>query len=268
MLTTTLDGLWVLQVLSGAEVLAPELGLRPYLPSAETPAMALAHPAAGELRHAGVITAAGGVDRPVLEWLAVLARREVAVLVHVQKAGTAATPERVLLANFSKWWVAVERCDSLVRVSGMTTPAGDDSAAVTSLVDRLLGEAHPHPMRPATLDVVDLIAGVRDPESQRRWMIRQRLDPDQIAALTVAADPGRSRQASLVAIGSGSRRHIDAGAVTIIDGPDGRLLCEHVTRGGKGWMVVGPGSPAAIGAAVGAMLARLPHHQARRRAAS
>ena len=34
-LTTTLDGLWVLQVLSGIESLAPELGLRPVLPSAE-----------------------------------------------------------------------------------------------------------------------------------------------------------------------------------------------------------------------------------------
>lgn len=267
MLTTTLDGLWVLQALSGAEVLAPELGLRPYLPSAETPAMALAHPAAGELRQAGVITAAGVVDRPVLEWLAVLARREVAVLVHVQKAGTAANLERVLLAGFSDWWVTLERCGSIVRVSGMATPSGGGAAAVTALVDRLLGQTDPHPIRPATLDVADLIADVRDPESLLRWMIRQRLDPDQIAALSVAADPGRSAQASLVAIGSGPRRNIDAGAVTIIDGPDGRLLCEHVTRGGTRWMVVGPGSPAAIGAAVRAMLARLPH-RTRERVAS
>ena len=37
MLTTTIDGLWVLQVLTGIEVLAPEMGLRPILPSVETP---------------------------------------------------------------------------------------------------------------------------------------------------------------------------------------------------------------------------------------
>ena len=36
MLTTTVDGLWVLQVLSGIEVMAPELGLRPHLPSVES----------------------------------------------------------------------------------------------------------------------------------------------------------------------------------------------------------------------------------------
>ena len=38
MLTTTIDGLWVLQILAGIEVLAPELGLRPILPSFETSA--------------------------------------------------------------------------------------------------------------------------------------------------------------------------------------------------------------------------------------
>ncbi|HOB50942.1 MAG TPA: ESX secretion-associated protein EspG, partial [Mycobacterium sp.] len=37
MLTTSIDGLWVLQVLTGIEVVAPELGLRPHLPSIEKP---------------------------------------------------------------------------------------------------------------------------------------------------------------------------------------------------------------------------------------
>ena len=61
-LTTTVDGLWVLQVLTGIEVLAPELGLRPILPSVETLQLALAHPIAAELRNAGVIDEAGTVD--------------------------------------------------------------------------------------------------------------------------------------------------------------------------------------------------------------
>jgi hypothetical protein len=37
MLTMTIDGLWVLQVLTGIEVVAPELGLRPHFPSVEAP---------------------------------------------------------------------------------------------------------------------------------------------------------------------------------------------------------------------------------------
>ena len=55
MLTTTIDGLWVLQVLTGLEALAPELGLRPILPSVETAQTALAHPVTADLRAAGVI---------------------------------------------------------------------------------------------------------------------------------------------------------------------------------------------------------------------
>ncbi|OBH21194.1 hypothetical protein A5710_03140 [Mycolicibacter sinensis] len=54
-LTTTIDGLWVLQVLAGVESLPPELALRPTLPDIETARMAMAHPVAHELCTQGVI---------------------------------------------------------------------------------------------------------------------------------------------------------------------------------------------------------------------
>jgi hypothetical protein len=75
MLTTTLDGLWVLQVLAGIEVLSPEVGLRPHLPSCETRSMALDHPVAADLRAVGAITDEAAVDPAVLDWLTVLSRR-------------------------------------------------------------------------------------------------------------------------------------------------------------------------------------------------
>lgn len=37
MLTTTVDGLWVLQAVTGIEQTCPELGLRPLLPRLDTP---------------------------------------------------------------------------------------------------------------------------------------------------------------------------------------------------------------------------------------
>src|ERR1700761_7347772 len=67
MLTTTLDGLWALQVLTGIEVLAPEMGLRPHLPSVEPKRLALDHPVAHDLRTAGVIDELGTVDGTVVE---------------------------------------------------------------------------------------------------------------------------------------------------------------------------------------------------------
>lgn len=44
MLTTTVDGLWVLQAITGVEQTCPELGLRPMLPRLDTPERALGHP--------------------------------------------------------------------------------------------------------------------------------------------------------------------------------------------------------------------------------
>jgi hypothetical protein len=265
MLTTTVDGLWVLQVLSGIEVLAPELGLRPHLPSVETHRMALAHPIAAELRAAGVITDSGEVDGPVLEWLTVLSRRDVALLVYAQTPANETEPERVLLARFAQWWVALERTGSAVRIGGVGTATSESSAGmlINSQIDRLCGEMKPASLRPVTLDVAELLRAVRDQASLRAFLLDKRLDGDQITALTLAADTQRSAQASVVAIQSGvangpARSHIDRGAVTIIDTPQGRLLSEHVSRGGMSWMIVSPGSSGNIANAVQKMVRRLP----------
>lgn len=265
MLTTTVDGLWVLQVLSGIEVLAPELGLRPHLPSVETHEMALAHPVADELRAAGVITEAGAVDDAVLEWLTVLSRRDVALLVYAQTPAHDTEPERVLLARFAQWWVALERSGIMVRLSSAGTATTEESAGVliNSQIDRLCGELKPASLRPVTLDTAELLAAVHDRASLRAYLVDKRLDSDQISTLTLAADTERSAQASVVAIQSGAangpaRSHIEQGAVTIIDTPQGRLVSEHVRRGGRSWMIVSPGSPGNIASAVQNMVRRLP----------
>lgn len=255
MLTTTVDGLWVLQVLCGIETLAAELGLRPYLPRVESVDGALAHPVAEELRRAGVITGSAEVDEPVREWLTVLARREAALIVHVQNSG-----DRIMLARFAHWWVALEHCAGVIRLSGAGRAAEGNSAGrvVGAQIDRLRGRERPADMRPVTIDVEKLLIAARDHATLQRHLMRQGLDTGQVAALTAAADPARSVQSSVMALRSGSRPHVDPGAVTIIDTPHGRLLSEQVTRGGKAWLIVGPGSPTAIDSAVRAMLRRLP----------
>ncbi len=138
MLTTTIDGLWVLQVLTGIEVLAPELGLRPILPSVETRHMALAHPIAAELREVGVIDDAGVVDSTVTEWLTVLARRDVALMIHLSAPGADDMPTRALLARFAQWWVVLERSEDFVRISGAGT-SNTESAANDVVNARSIG---------------------------------------------------------------------------------------------------------------------------------
>lgn len=265
MLTTSLDGLWALQVLSGIEVLAPELGLRPHLPRVETSEMVLAHPSAQELRSAGVIDAAGTVDETVLEWLTVLSRRDIAVLLHVQTPAADAGPERILLARFAQWWVCVERHGNLVRLSGAGIASSEQSAGllISAQIERICGAMEPAALKPATIDVAEILSAVKDPASLRAFLINQRFDTDQIAILTMAADRERAAQASVVAIQAGAgdgptRAVIPPGAVTIIDTPHGRLVSEHLQRTGKPWMIVSPGSTANISSAVRTMLRNLP----------
>jgi EspG family len=269
MLTTTIDGLWVLQVLAGIEVLAPELGLRPILPSFETAQMALSHPIAAELRAAGVIDEAGAVDSVVVDWMTVLARRDVALLIHVRNPDTGEQPAQALLARFAQWFVVMERSEELVRIGGAGTAnaEGAANAVLIAQIERLCGTNTAAPLRPVTLDVDALKSGVNSQETLRKFLASQQLDADQLRMLMLAADPKRSTQASIIALQSGvetgrpTRTHIEHSVVTIIDSPEGRMVAEHVPSAGKSWMVIAPGTVTNIAAAVNQMLRRLPANE-------
>lgn len=269
MLTTTVDGLWVLQVLTGIEVLAPELGLRPTLPSLETAQLALTHPITDELRAAGVLNEADEVDTTVIEWLTVLTRRDVALLMRMQTPDHPGRCTQALLVRFAQWWAVLERSEELVRVSGAGTSSAQGAANVVlnTQIERLCGTNPPAPLRPVTLDIDVLLAGVTDPETLRVFLGDQHLDGDQLRILTMSADPNRSTQTAIVALQSGvetgapTRIRIEPSVVTIIDTPEGRLVAEQVLTAGKKWMVIAPGTTANIGAAVNHMLRRLPADQ-------
>jgi hypothetical protein len=108
---------------------------------------------------------------------------------------------------------------------------------------------------------------VTSQESLRKFLTKQQMDADQQRMLLQAADPTRSTQSSIVALQSGvetgqpTRTHVEKGAVTIIDSPEGRLVSEQVPSGGKTWMVVAPGSASNIAAAITSMVRRLPANE-------
>ncbi|SOX56721.1 ESX secretion-associated protein EspG, partial [Mycobacterium ahvazicum] len=264
-LTTSLDGLWVLQVLTGIEVLAPEMGLRPHLPRVEPKHQALAHPVTAELRAAGAIDETDSVDGVIVEWLTVLSRRDIGLLVHFRLADDG-EPARALLARFAQWWVAIERSGDLVRISGagIANNEGTASAALNAQIERLCGANEPAPLRPVTLDADAMRATATDERSLHEFLDSQGLDADQVHMLKLATDPSRSAQASFVALQSGvetglpTRTHFDPGAVTIIDTTEGRVVAEQVSSGGKNWMIVAPGTKNNIGTAINQMVRRLP----------
>ncbi len=264
MLTTTADGLWVLQAVTGVEQTCPELGLRPLLPRLDTAERAMRHPIASELIAAGALDAAGDVDQMIREWLTVLLRRDLALLVTIAVPGRELT--RASICRFASWWVVLERHDELVRLFPAGT-ANDEAVAaqlVVGQVERLCGVAEAAPLRPVTVDTQQLLESVRDPAGLREFLIGQRLDADQLHIVTMAADPARSAQATIVALQAGigpedlARIAVGDTAVAIVDTQAGRVCVETLTSGQRRFQVLSPGSRSDIGGAVQRLIRRLP----------
>jgi hypothetical protein len=262
MLLTTVDGLWALQVLSGIEDLSAELGLRPHLPSAETPETARRHPVYADLLAAGAIGSAGDVDPPIREWLTVLSRRDVALVVAAQQSPSeAGAIRRALIARFDRWWVVLERSQELVRLGPVGVATSEHGAAelIAGELARLCPDRDAADLKPVTLAREQMLSAVRDGAGMETLLRSEGLDADQIRTLIIAADTAKTTQISIVAVqAEWTRLHVGAGAVTIIDTPRGRLFCEHASRAGRDWMIVAPGSLPGVSRAVVRMLRRLP----------
>ncbi|MEO8814390.1 MAG: ESX secretion-associated protein EspG [Mycobacterium sp.] len=270
MLTTTLDGLWVLQAAAGIEQLCPELGLRPLLPRLDTADRALRHPMAAELISIGALDAQGRVEPMIREWLTVIMRRDLTLMVQLNFPGRPpGDPQymtRVAICRFASWWVVLERHDQQVRLYPAGT-AGDQAAAadlVVGQIERLCGMTEAAPLRPVTLDSEELLERVRDQASLRTYLTSQRLDMDQVQIVTLAADPAVSGQANIVAIQPGAgpenlgRLAIGDTAVLISDTPAGRVCVESIENGGRRYQIVSPGTRGDMAAAILRLIRRLP----------
>jgi len=263
-LTTTIDGLWVLQAVTGVEQLCPELGLRPLLPRLETPELALRHPVVAELTACGALDATGNADPMIREWLTVLLRRDLGLLLHINVPGR--DPTRAAICRFATWWVVLERHGDLVRLypAGTASEAATATELVVGQVERLCGVAEAAPLRPVTVDTNELLESAHDAASLKAFLLRQRLDVDQLHIVTMAADPARSASAAIVAVQAGvgpdktARLAIGESAVAIVDTAAGRLCVEGISSGGRRYQVLSPGSRSDISAAVQRLIKNLP----------
>lgn len=270
MLTTTLDGLWVLQVVTGIEQLCPELGLRPLLPRLDTAEQALRHPIAEELTGIGALDGQGEADPMIREWLTVIMRRDIAVVLYLnfpgRPYGDPRHMTRVSISRFASWWVVMERHDQEVRLypAGSATDQAAASDLLVGQIERLCGITEAAPLRPVTLDTKELLERVRDRDSLRKYLAQQRLDIDQQQIVSMAADPELSGQANIVAIQPGAgpedlaRMAIGDTAVLISDTPSGRVCVENIDNGGRRYQIVSPGTRTDVANAILRLIGRLP----------
>lgn len=267
MLTTSLDGLWALQAIAGIEQLCPELGLRPLLPRLDTREQALRHPVAATLTECGALDAQGEVDPMIREWLTVIMRRDLALLLQIGVGDPdPAHLSKASICRFAQWWVVLERCGDQVRLYsvGMASDEASASDLVVGQVERLCGVAEAASLRPVTLRTQELLERVNDSVSLRKYLVDQRVDVDQLQILMMAANPAVSAQASLVAIQVGggpsemARMVIGDTTVAIADTPAGRVCVENVDNGGRRFQVIAPGSRQDIAKAIIRLIRRLP----------
>jgi hypothetical protein len=223
------------------------------------------HPVTTELQDVGAITESGEVDAAILEWLTVLSRRDMALLLRFRIPGED-HPACALLARFAQWWVVMERSGDFVRIggAGVASAEGTAAAALGAQLDRLCGTNDPASLRPVTLAVDALRTAARSADEMREFLRHQGLDGDQLRMLLLATDIERSAQVSIVALQSGvdtgrpTRTHVEQSAVTIVDTPEGRLVTENITTAGREWMIVAPGTKSNVASAIGHLLHRLP----------
>ncbi|QYL30830.1 hypothetical protein TM48_05483 [Mycobacterium shottsii] len=118
--------------------------------------------------------------------------------------------------------------------------------------------------RPVTLDSEELLQSVRDAAGLRSFLLSQRLDVDHLQIVTMAADPARSAQATIVALQAGvgpeslARIVVGDSTVAIVDTPAGRICVESVLSGRRRYQVLAPGSRTDISGAVQRLIRRLP----------
>ncbi|GFG83233.1 ESX secretion-associated protein EspG [Mycobacterium paragordonae] len=267
MLATTLDGLWALQVFTGIEALCPELGLRPHLPRAELerPAMAMRHPAVSELVNCGAVTLGGGgptVDRPIVEALTVISRREVAVMMLIHHPDADVLPQRVALSRFGQWWVSLARFgDDTVLIRPMGTATSREAAAVLIAreIEAVCGVNKIASFEPMTVATERLLALTSAPEGLERVLREEGASADQMRAGLALANAGRSAQCSVVGLQSTQAAPVVTDhVVTVGDTECGRVMVKNLRRQGQRWSVLAPGATHHINTAIVELLSSLP----------
>jgi hypothetical protein len=273
-LATTLDGLWALQVFTGIETLCPELGLRPHLPRAagEQPQVAVHHPVVRELVNCGAVTLGDDgptVDKPIAEWMTVISRREVALLLLIHQPlqpqeadGGGDLPTRVALSRFGQWWVSLARYDNgMVRIGPMGTATTRDEAAglVCREVESICGANDAARFEPIAVAADRLRALATNPAGLEQMLIEEGANVDQLRAGLALADVGRSAQCSVVALQSGQGRPVVTDHfVTVGDTARGRVMVKNIRRSGQRWTVLAPGARHSINTGIVELLSSLP----------
>ncbi|MDG4667957.1 ESX secretion-associated protein EspG [Mycobacterium sp. 236(2023)] len=269
-LTTTVNGLWILQALLGIETMPVALRVKPFIPSVhgelvvDTTAGPLPIQQTGEylgLVAAGVIDARGDVDDIVRDWMTVLGRPERQVLLMIRRPnghGTDGTPlvhERIMAVCQHRRWLAMIARDGDEVVIDAVGEADSPSAQVELMCQPLLAALGDSPA--AQIDgfnlPTDLLqstmehahAGGRDTVTAA--MARLGLQPQQAEVLAAGTRHDESAMAVVAVVDRGISHHVHPQVLTVADTEYGRISMTTTTGAdGRQWMSMWPATVAEL----------------------
>jgi hypothetical protein len=283
-LTTTPNGIWILQALLGVEKMPTALRLRPFIPSVDgdgTVATELGNVPWSQtaeynsLAAAGVIDRTGHVDDAVRDWMAVVGRpqREVLVVIRRPKPIDGPAPdgedvpalidERVMsICQRDRWLAMIARSGDEVVVAPLGEAARSDEQ-IDLICDTLMhafsrGEAAP--ISGFNVPSATFESTLKENVPKGRHVLaaalaRLGLSPDQVAVLSAACHLDESAMAVVSIIDHDIQNHYHPDVISVIDSEFGRITISHTTGpDGNRWTSVWPTSADALRQDLGKLL--------------
>lgn len=279
MLTTSTDGVWILQALTGAERMPTPLRLKPFIPSAhgdlivETTAGKLPVQQTRQyhdLVEAGVIDAAGSVDGTVLDWMTVISKAEREVMLTIRRPDQPATDatgatvhERVLVVCRYQRWLAMAARDGDEMVIGGVGEADDPHQQIEAICNMLIPALGDAP--PADIDGINLPRNViqhavessaGDPQAIAAALRHAGLGPWEVEVMLAATDRARSAMGVVAVLDHGAALRVHPQVLTVADSDYGRISLTATTGAdGTEWLSIWPATPTSLRRDLGALLA-------------
>ena len=258
--STTTEGLWLLQALCGIETLPAVLLTRPYIADVGPPR---AHPGIATLVQAGAVLAGEDpeVHPQIRAWLETLGAPDVVLGAMIERRPPTGDCQhlRVAIARRGAMTVAAARHADEVTVENLGAVP-----SVRALLARLLPLCGPD-TTPADFDAVmvptaDLLDGltqaVRGEHTPKVALGRLGLSAEQQRIVTAAADHPLMEMSLAVIRHDTTGEQVGLAAVAVTDTAEGRVVTGPVrSESGQWWTMIAPGTLAAGAAAVTNLLA-------------
>ena len=273
-LTTTPNGIWVLQALLGVETMPVALRLKPFVPSVHSsltvdttaglrPLTQTAEYAS--LIEAGVIDAQGDVDAAVRDWMTVLGRPERQIVLVIRRPAPsdeprdgAATPlveERTLVVCRHRRWLAMAARSGeevVIDAVGESHRAEEQVSLMCQTLLPAFGEAEPAAIEGVNVPTELLLStlGNTSPlgrEATAAALGRLGLLPGQIDVITAAARLDESAMAVVAIIDHGAKQYVHPRVLTVVDTEFGRVSVSYTTGADRRqWVSIWPASIPAL----------------------